>query len=123
MFISSDDKEYQTNKESLHNYKKYEEKLAKAHINNIFYEWSNTVFERAIMGDMYEDKSAMFLKQNAGYERIVNIGSIISRFSSSNSTIICGNSTCAFSLISKRGGILSSIVPSVARTSGLTPFL
>lgn len=54
------------------------EKLAKAHINNIFYEWSNTVFERAIMGDMYEDKSAIFLNQNAGYERIANIGSIIS---------------------------------------------
>lgn len=46
--------------------------------NNIFYEWSNTVFERAIMGEVYEDESAMFLNHNTGYKTMANVGSMIS---------------------------------------------
>ena len=43
--------------------------------------------------------------------------SAISLFSSSYNIIICGSSTSAFLRIASRGGILSSIVPSVERTS------
>ena len=55
-----------------------QEMLATANVDNIFYEWSNTIFERAIMGNMYEDENAMFLEQNAGYETVANAGSMIS---------------------------------------------
>ena len=54
------------------------DKLSQAYSNNMFYEWSNTVFERAIMGKVYEDESGMFLNQNAGYETMANVGSMIS---------------------------------------------
>lgn len=55
-----------------------QERLSEAHANNIFYEWSNTVFERAIMGNMYEDENAMLLNRKTGYEAMANAGSMIS---------------------------------------------
>ena len=54
------------------------DKLAKAYSNNMFYEWSNTIFERAIVGNVYEDQNGIFLNQNAGYETLANAGSMIS---------------------------------------------
>lgn len=54
------------------------EKLSRSFVNNIFYEWTNTVFERAIMDDIYSDDTAMFLSRRAGYEEMTNAGSMIS---------------------------------------------
>lgn len=55
-----------------------QERLSSAMVDNIFYEWTNTVFERTIMGQLYEDESAMTLNQHGGYESMANAGSMIS---------------------------------------------
>lgn len=54
------------------------ERLGRVFTNNLFYEWSNTVFERAIMGDIYKDDTALTLSEKSGYETFSNVGSMIS---------------------------------------------
>lgn len=55
---------------------KVREPLGKPLISDKFYEWTNVIFERAMMGDLYEDSSAMFLK-GTSYNQFQNAGCII----------------------------------------------